>query len=228
MSTTATTDDLGNTAIEASAEPTGSAPAQVEEIHSKEPVARSRKESCQWDASELDQWIDDEWNMETIYNPSFNAILRSLRSIDLIAEREFLDEDKVAEYWENMISVKMKRLEMSASIELSKRCRADIDLGVVESSEAAIQPIYAASIIEGRLRLICPEVEDGLILQDLTRSTAEEGCFVWFSLGDKANGKPFMEDLEQPHFFEGQPFRIPIKADASQSKYGKAFVTAML
>ncbi len=42
-----------------------------------------------------------------------------------------LDEDKVAEYWENMISVKMKRLEMSASIELSKRCRADIDLGVV-------------------------------------------------------------------------------------------------
>jgi hypothetical protein len=139
-----------------------------------------------------------------------------------------LDEDKVAEYWEKMISVKMKRLEMSASIELSKRCRADIDLGVVESSEAAIQPIYAASIIEGRLRLICPEVEDGLILQDLTRSTAEEGCFVWFSLGDKANGKPFMEDLEQPHFFEGQPFRIPIKADASQSKYGKAFVTAML
>jgi hypothetical protein len=138
-----------------------------------------------------------------------------------------LDEEKLAEYWEHMISFKMKRLEMSASIELSKRCRADIDLGVVESSETAVQPIYA-SIIEGRLRLIVPEVEDGLILQDLTRSTAEEGCFVWFSLGDKANGEPFMEDLEEPHFFDGQPCRIPIKADASTSKYGKTFVTAML
>jgi hypothetical protein len=73
---------------------TGSAPAQVEEIPSKEPVARSRKESCQWDASELDQWIDDEWNMETIYNLSFNAILRSLRSIDLIRDRDFLKQTR--------------------------------------------------------------------------------------------------------------------------------------
>jgi len=138
-----------------------------------------------------------------------------------------LDDDQLAEYLEHMISFEMKRPEMLASIELSKRCRADIDLGVVESSETAVQPIYA-SIIEGRLRLIVPEVEDGLILQDLTRSTAEEGCFVWFSLGDKANGEPFMEDLEEPQFIEGQPFRIPIKAYASASKYGQTFVTAML
>jgi hypothetical protein len=53
-------DDLGNaviTVIEASPEPIGPAPVQVEEIPSEEPVPRSRKESCQWDASELDEWI---------------------------------------------------------------------------------------------------------------------------------------------------------------------------
>jgi hypothetical protein len=74
MSKNAATDDLENTVIEASPEPIGPAPAQVGEIPSEEPVPKSRKESCQWDASELDELIDDEWNMETIYNPSFNLI----------------------------------------------------------------------------------------------------------------------------------------------------------
>jgi hypothetical protein len=92
MSKNATTDDLGNTAIEASPEPTGSAPDQVEEIPSKEPVARSRKESCQWDATELDERMNDECNMETVFNLSFNCILRSLRRVDLIAERDFLEQ----------------------------------------------------------------------------------------------------------------------------------------
>jgi hypothetical protein len=97
MSKKAATDDLGNaviTVIEASPEPIGPAPDQVEEIPSEEPVPRSRKESCQWDASELDEWIDDEWSMETIYNPSFNLILRSLRSIDLISDRDFLEQTR--------------------------------------------------------------------------------------------------------------------------------------
>jgi hypothetical protein len=94
MSKNAATDDFGNAVIEASPEPIGPAPDQVEEIPSEEPVPRSRKESCQWDASEVDEWIDDAWNMETIYNPSFNLILRSLRSIDLIRDRDFLEQTR--------------------------------------------------------------------------------------------------------------------------------------
>jgi hypothetical protein len=94
MSKNAAKDDLGNTVIEASPEPIGPAPDQVEEIPSEEPVSRSRKESCQLDASELDEWIDDVWNMEAIYNPSFNLILRSLRSIDLIRDRDFLEQTR--------------------------------------------------------------------------------------------------------------------------------------
>jgi hypothetical protein len=38
--------------------------------------------------------VDDEWYMETFYNPSFNAILRSLRSLDLIRDRDFLKQSR--------------------------------------------------------------------------------------------------------------------------------------
>ena len=97
MSKKAATADLGNAVInviEASPEPIGQAPDQVEEIHNEEPVPRSRKQSRQCDELELDEWIDDAWNMETIYNPSFNLILRSLKSIDLIRDRDFLEQTR--------------------------------------------------------------------------------------------------------------------------------------
>jgi hypothetical protein len=135
---------------------------------------------------------------------------------------ERLSDDVIEAATEYIISIKLKKAEMLHAMELSKRHQADIDLSVLEKCWQAMATV-AALVIKGDLRLIGPAVEDGLIFQDLTRSTADNGCYVWFSRGDNAN--PFMADLEGPKFIEGQPLRISIKS--CDSEHRRAFVTFM-
>ncbi|UPJ74099.1 hypothetical protein [Bradyrhizobium sp. 187] len=119
------------------------------------------------------------------------------------------------------IGFKLRRSELSRSAELSERYRADFDVGVVKNAWRGVGTIIDR-VLKGELRLIGPEVQDGLIIQDLIRSTPKEGHYLWFSL-DKASKMPSLVDLESPVLFEGQPLRIPLKAAASER--GRKFVT---
>jgi hypothetical protein len=83
------------------------------------------------------------------------------------------------------------------------------------------------SIIQGRLHLIGPEVKDGLIFQDCSRSTADDGRCVWFSLGDR-NKEPFTVDLKNPSFLDNEsPIQYPLNNAVSASEHGQPFVTLL-
>jgi hypothetical protein len=110
-------------------------------------------------------------------------------------EVEELAKGNVEEASKFFISFVIKKSEMLRSIKLSKRCRLDLDEGVVESNWKKVGAIVKL-IVKDRLQLVAAELEDGLIMEDLTRSTEDEIFYVWLSLGDKANKKPFMVDLE--------------------------------
>jgi hypothetical protein len=79
-------------------------------------------------------------------------------------------DERLKELIAHTILFKLKRSELSRSLELSERFRADLDLDVVKSSWRGVGAIIDR-ILKGDLRLIGPEVDDGLIVQDLTRST---------------------------------------------------------
>ena len=119
-------------------------------------------------------------------------------------------DERLKELIAHTILFKLKRSELSRSLELSERFRADLDLDVVKSSWRGVGAIIDR-ILRGDFRLMGPEVDDGLIVQDLTRSTPKERHYVWFSL-DKTNKIPSLVDLESPVFFEGQPLRTPHKS----------------
>lgn len=132
----------------------------------------------------------------------------------------------LAELMENFGSFKMRGPELAASIKLSKKYGAHVDRGMVESSQRWVMGILE-SIIEGHARLIGPAAEGGLILEDITRSTADDLCLVWFSLCNETSKEPLMVDLQNGSFVEGQPLQISIKAAASSSGCGRTFVTLM-
>ena len=122
----------------------------------------------------------------------------------------------------HMIVFKLNRSELSRSLELSARYRVDLDVDAVKRSWSAVGVIIER-VLTGDIRLVGPEVKDGFIVQDLTRSTPKEGQFVWFSLD--ANKMPSMVDLESPKVFEGQPLRISVRTAAAASDHGRKFVT---
>lgn len=143
-------------------------------------------------------------------------------------EFEHLSIEKLAVLMEHMASFRLKKSEMARSIELSKQYVSELDEDLVKSSWSAVG-VMIEQILKGRFSVIGPEAEDGLIVQDLIRSTAEQGCFVWFSLGEDKKRKPLMVDLETPTFCEGQPPRIPIKRAALAIEQGRrTSVTLML
>jgi len=128
--------------------------------------------------------------------------------------------------WElakHKICFSLTKSEMSRSIELSKQYRAALDVEVVKDSWRKVGSIIDLILI-GDLRLMGPELESGLIVEDLTRSTADAKCFVWYSLGDKTNMKLLIVDLAEPLIIEGY-HRFPIKAAVSALVYGRDYVT---
>jgi hypothetical protein len=126
-------------------------------------------------------------------------------------------DERLKELIAHTILFKLKRSELSRSLELSEKFRADLDLDVVKGSWRGVGAIIDL-ILEGSLRLAGPASKDGLIVEHLTRSTPEEKCYVWFSLGNKTHKEPIMVDLAEPLIFEGR-YRFPIKAD------GQLFIT---
>jgi hypothetical protein len=132
-----------------------------------------------------------------------------------------VSDERLEELTAHKIGFKLRRSELSRSIELSERYRAGLDVDVVKKAWKGVGTIIDR-VLKGELRLVGPEVEDGMIIQDLTRSTPKEGCYLWFSL-DKTNEMPSLVDLESPVLFEGKPLRIPLRAAASES--GRKFVT---
>ncbi|WP_315724794.1 MULTISPECIES: hypothetical protein [unclassified Bradyrhizobium] len=123
-------------------------------------------------------------------------------------------DEKLEELISHEIGFKLKRSEVSRSLELSKQYRDDLDDGAVRSSWRGVGAIIDG-ILRGDLRLLGPEVEDGLILQDLTRSTPEEGHFQWFSLR-KPDKRPSLVDIESPKVIKGRPVRIAIGTAAAR------------
>lgn len=110
---------------------------------------------------------------------------------------------------------------------LSKRYRAELNQDVVESSWRKARGIVGL-IAKNRACLTRTELEDGLIIEDLTRATEEEIFYVWFSLGDKADQKPFMMDLDHLSVSDGgHSVRWPITASVSVSPNRPAFVSLM-
>ena len=124
------------------------------------------------------------------------------------------------------LSFTLKKPEMLRSIELSTRCRDELDVSVVHSSWAWAGGIIKR-IIDGDLRLIGSATEEGLIVADLAKATTEEERYVWASLGNESTKSQFMVDLESPLIFEGGPVQFLVKAAAPASKYGRSFVTLM-
>lgn len=133
---------------------------------------------------------------------------------------EQVPDERLEELLNHVIAFKLKKSELSSSLELSERYGADLDVDAVKSAWRAVGAIIDG-IVRGDLRLTGPEVEDGLIIQDLTRSTTKEAYYVWFSL-DKTNKMPSLVDLKGPVLYEGQPLQIPIR---SASGRGRKFVT---
>lgn len=132
-----------------------------------------------------------------------------------------VSDERLEELTAHVIGFKLKRSELSRSIELSERYRAEFDVGVVKNAWRGVGTIIDR-VLKGELRIIGPEEQDGLIVQDLNRSTPKEGHYLWFSL-DKASKKPSLVDIQSPVRFEGHRLRIPLKAAAS--KRGRKFVT---
>lgn len=137
------------------------------------------------------------------------------------------EDDFVTLAMEYVISFKLKMSEMTRSIELSKQCRVDLDESLVKRSWSELVA-KVGLISKGCLHLIGPEAKDGLIFQDRSRSTAEDGqCCVWFSLGGR-NKKPFTVDLKKPSFLDDEsPIQYPLKSAASASEHGRPFVTLL-
>jgi hypothetical protein len=133
--------------------------------------------------------------------------------------------DKKLEELATKISFTVKKPEMLRAIELSEQCFAEMDPGTVARTWSQVGVIIDL-IVKGDVRIVGPEFEGGLIVEVLARSTADEKCYAWFSLGDRTHKKPFMVDLAEPLGFKGND-RFPMKAAVSASEHGRAFVTFM-
>lgn len=176
------------------------------------------------------------------------AVLLALKDAGLLADHKqgretwfsgskdlFNEPDVSTDVWQNgfatlakeyVISFELRKTEMRHSIELSKQYRADLDVGLVERSWREIGA-KVGSILEGHLHLLGPEALDGLIFHDLTRSTAEGYCCVWFSLGDR-NDEPVMVDLRSPSLLgDESPIQYPLPGGVRASEQGRLFATLL-
>src|SRR5205807_7091765 len=95
------------------------------------------------------------------------------------------------------ICFRMTRSEMLRSIKLSKRYCASLDSAALKDNWRKVGSIIDLILI-GDLRLMGPEFESGLIVEDLARSTTEAKHFAWYSLGHNANKNPRVVDLAEP------------------------------
>jgi hypothetical protein len=164
---------------------------------------------------------EDQGSATLFTSGAEEAALRRLPEFLGVPEDSF---DRALEY---VISIELSRSEKLHSVELFRQYRANLDESLVESSWDHIGEVVRLVVVEGRLRLVGPELQNGLIFKDCIRSTTREEQYVWFSLGDHTNKKPFMVDLEKPEFHKGRFVRSDIKASASVQGSGRSFVTLM-
>lgn len=133
----------------------------------------------------------------------------------------YVPDERLEGLVERPVLFKLERSELLRALELSERYRADFDMDVVKNTWRAVGTIIDRAL-KGELRLIGPEVENGLIIQDLTRSAPTQEHYLWFSL-DKTSRMPSLVDLESPVLLKGQPLRIPIRTAALEHE--RKFVT---
>jgi hypothetical protein len=122
-----------------------------------------------------------------------------------------VSDDKLIELAAHKVQLMLTKSRLQHSIELSKRYGSDLELNVIVQSWKAVGTIVDY-LLKGSLRLIGPASPSGLIVEHLSRSTLEQKCYVWFSLGGRACEEPVMVDLAEPLIVEGRR-RFPTKAD---------------
>jgi hypothetical protein len=134
-----------------------------------------------------------------------------------------VSDKRLWELVKHKICFRMTRSEMLRSIKLSKRYRATLDSAALKDIWRKVGSIIDLILI-GDLRLMGPEFESGLIVEDLARSTAEAKLFAWYSLGHNANKNLRVLDLAEPEVIKGY-HRFPIRSVVSALECGRDFVT---
>ncbi|MCK1364080.1 hypothetical protein [Bradyrhizobium sp. 62] len=131
-----------------------------------------------------------------------------------------------ARLWElakHKVCFRLMRQEMSRSIKLAKKYRETLDQPTLRDNWREVGAIIDLILI-GDLRLMGPEFESGLIVEDLSRSTAEARHLAWYSLGHKANRGLRIVDLAEPEIIKGY-HRFRIGSAISALERGREFVT---
>jgi len=131
-----------------------------------------------------------------------------------------------AQLWElakHKVCFRLTRQEMLRSIKLAKKYRETLDQPTLQKNWREVGAIIDLILI-GDLRLMGPEFESGLIVEDLSRSTAEAKHFAWYSLGRNVNKSLRVVDLAEPEVIEGY-HRFRIRSAVSALECGRDFVT---
>ena len=133
-----------------------------------------------------------------------------------------VSDERLWELVRHTICFRLTKSEMLRSIELSKQYRATLDTEAVKDNWRKVGSIIDL-ILMGDLRLMGPEFESGLIVEDLTQPTADAKRFVWYSLGDKTSKTLLIVDLAEPQIIKGY-HRFRIKSAVSALECGRDFV----
>ena len=133
-----------------------------------------------------------------------------------------VSDERLWELAKHKICFRLTRQEMSRSIKLAKKYRATLDQTALKDNWNKVGAIIDL-ILTGDIRVMGPEFESGLIVEDLARSTAAAKHFAWHSLGYNANESLKVVDLAEPEVINGY-HRFRIKSAAAALECGREFV----
>jgi hypothetical protein len=133
-----------------------------------------------------------------------------------------ISDDRLWELAYHKMCFRMTRQEMSRSIKLAKKYRVALDQVALKDNWSKVGAIIDFILI-GDLRVMGPEFESGLIMEDVARSTAEVKQFAWYSLGHNANKGLRVVDLAEPEVINGH-HRFAITCAVSALECGREFV----
>lgn len=168
------------------------------------------------------------------------AIILTLRALGLVTAEEDDDaiffcfseaakelrgdvsDERLWELAKHKICFRLTRQEMLRALKLAKKYSATLDQAALKHSWSVVGAIIDLILI-GDLRLMGPEFESGLIVEDLARSTAATKQFAWYSLGHDAKKGLRVVDLAEPEVINGY-HRFPITSAVSALECGREFV----
>lgn len=134
-----------------------------------------------------------------------------------------VSDERLWELVKHKICFRLTRQEMLRSLKLAKKYRATLDQAALKDNWSKVGAIIDLIMI-GDIRLMGPEFEGGLIVEDVARSTAAAKQFAWYSLRHDANRSLRVVDLAEPEVINGY-HRFPITSAVSALECGREFVT---